>query len=85
MNVCYKLFRLQETELTRERLQDQHLALEKSLRLEREQREQLEETLSTMQEQARLAAENKEVSVFNSNLLSGKVKLLAVQVDCLKN
>ena len=83
MNVCYKLFRLQETELTRERLQDQHLALEKSLRLEREQREQLEETLRTMQEQARMAAENKEVSVFNSNLFSGKVKLLAVRVDCL--
>ena len=83
MNVCYKLFRLQETELTRERLQDQHLALEKSLRLEREQREQLEETLSTMQEQTRLAAENKEVRVFNKNLFSGKVKLLAVGVDCL--
>ena len=83
MNVCYKLFRLQETELTRERLQDQHLALEKSLRLEREQREQLEETLSTMQEQARLAAENKEVRVFNKNLFSEKVKLLAVGVDCL--
>ena len=83
MNVCYKLFRLQETELTRERLQDQHLALEKSLRLEREQREQLEETLSTMQEQTRLAAENKEVRVFNKNLFAGKVKLLAVGVDCL--
>lgn len=54
--------RLQETELVRERLNDQHLALEKSLRMEQEQRQQLEETLNTMQEQARLTAENREVS-----------------------
>lgn len=55
--------KLQETELVRERLNDQHLALEKSLRMEQEQRQQLEETLNTMQEQARLTAENREFQI----------------------
>lgn len=55
------ILRLQETELTRERLHDQHHALEKSLQMEREQRIQLEEALNTMQEQARQVAENKQV------------------------
>uniref|UniRef100_A0A8W8JKM1 Uncharacterized protein n=1 Tax=Magallana gigas TaxID=29159 RepID=A0A8W8JKM1_MAGGI len=55
--------KLQETELVRERLNDQHLALEKSLRMEQEQRQQLEETLNTMQEQAKLTAENREFQI----------------------
>lgn len=62
------IYRLQETELTRERLHDQHHALEKSLQMEREQRLQLEEALNTMQEQARLVAENKQVMALVCNV-----------------
>lgn len=62
------IYRLQETELTRERLHDQHHALEKSLQMEREQRLQLEEALNTMQEQARLVAENKQVMALLCNV-----------------
>ncbi|XP_056017060.1 uncharacterized protein LOC125674438 [Ostrea edulis] len=52
-----------ETELTREQLHIQHHALEKALQVEREQRLQLEEALNTMQEQARLVAENKQINL----------------------
>lgn len=70
----FSISRLQETELVRERLHDQHLALEKSLRMEQEQRQQLEEALNTMQEQARLTAENREVSIHDQRCVLCKCK-----------
>lgn len=70
----FSIFRLQETELVRERLHNQHLALEKSLRMEQEQRQQLEEALNTMQEQARLTAENREVSRHDQRCVLCKCK-----------
>ena len=53
--------RLIEADQSRSQLEEHKLRLEKTLISERDQRMKLEETLATLQEQMKLAAENKEV------------------------
>ncbi|XP_056017061.1 probable DNA double-strand break repair Rad50 ATPase [Ostrea edulis] len=55
--------RLQQRAARCQQMAMQHHALEKSLQMEREQRLQLEEALNTMQELARLVAENKQINL----------------------